>query len=491
MQLDSSPEQTYDVIFIGGGITGLGAAWQLARAAGPPLRLLLLEASGRWGGKIDSGRFPGPHGGADFIADAGPESFITRKPEAWELAGALGLQDGLVDPGGETRHMYLLDGGQIKAVPLSPFKFIGSDLLSWPGKLRLLAEPFVPARTDDADESLADFATRRLGPEAATRMIGPILAGIYNTDPEQQSILTTSPVMREMEREHGGLFRGALARLRARRKERRAHPEKARPSFVTFRDGAEVLVERLAAALQGAPGCELRLDTPARRVEAAGDGYRVELPGGETAAAAALVLAAPANVSAGLLGGLAPEAAAGLRRIDHKHIGTISLAYPAEAVRTAFPINGLMVPRRAQRRIDAVTFTSNKMPWRAPQGYALLRVFFGGADPGMVELPETALRTAVLAELKDLFGFTAVPLDDYLVRWPLGFPQAAVGHLDLVDEIEAALPPGVFTAGSSYRGIGVPDCIRQGQRAADAARAYLLTLQRLNAETLHPHPTPF
>lgn len=170
------------VIVIGGGITGLSVCWYLQSRSDQPLDISLIESSPYLGGKMITKKIKIPEG--TFIIDAGPESFVTRKPEAWELALELGLDDEIIDPGSETRNMYVLDGGKPKMIPLSPPAFISSNLLSIRGKLRMALEPVIPARKDHEDESLADFVTRRLGKEALDKMIGPVLAGIYNTDPD-------------------------------------------------------------------------------------------------------------------------------------------------------------------------------------------------------------------------------------------------------------------------------------------------------------------
>lgn len=459
------------VVVIGGGITGLAAAWALRQRAGAAVALTVLEAAGRWGGKVETHVMPGPQGGR-FLADAGPESFITRKREAWDLAHALGLQDRLIDPGSETRDIYVLDAGRPHKVPLNPALFVTSPLLSFGGKLRLLAEPFIPARRDDGDESLAEFASRRLGREAMEKFIGPILAGIYNTDPATQSVLTTSPVMREMEKENGSLVAGALARMRAKRRAR-ARGEALPPAFVTFREGAQELVDALVRQLSADPLCVLRLNASAWRLRRNGGQYVVELAEAEPVLADAVIVATPANAAAGLLREAAPESAAGLARIRHTDIGTLSLAYRGADARLPFRLNGLMIPRREKRRIDAVTWTSAKMPDRAPHGYELVRVFFGAGAPATLALDDAALLSAVRDELRALIGLDAAPIDYRVSRWPASFPQADVGHLNRVDEIERQLPPGLFLAGSSYRGLGVPDCIRQGLAAAQLTIAGL------------------
>ena len=464
-----------EIVILGGGITGLSAAWEL-QCDGNPVRYTLIEKADRWGGKIETIRLPGSNG-REFISDAGPESFITRKPDVWDLAVELELEDSVLDPGSETRNMYVLDGGKPVEIPLQPAKFLRSSLLSPRGKLRMLAEPFIPAKRDNEDKSLASFVTRRLGAEALEKIIGPVLAGIYNTDPKTQSVLTTSPIMREMENEFGGLFRGAFGRARINRKHKAALIAEGKtvpPRFMTFMSGAEELVLRLVSRLEG----DMKLQTEVVSIQGvAGSepgregGFRIRLRSGDVIPAAAIVFATPANATADLIKPISPKAAGLLQQIPHHNIGTISLVFREEEISFRKPVNGLMIPRREARRIDAVTWTSNKMPERSIPGFALLRVFFGGSDPEMVNLEDAELLSAVLDELKALLGIAASPVKFGISRWPGSFPQAAVGHLDLVDEIETALPDGLYVAGSSFRGIGVPDCIASG-RAAAPRRGY-------------------
>lgn len=452
---------TPHILIIGGGISGLSAAWEIQQRAGERVRLTLLEADSRFGGKVLTQTMPAPNGG-QFIIDAGPESFVTRKPAAWQLTRELGLQALAMNPGNEAAGTYVLDGGKPRPLPLSPSAFVKSDLLSWRGKLRMLAEPFIPPKRDGGDESLADFVTRRLGREALDKFIGPVLGGIYNSNPETQSILVTSPIMRELEA-HGSLVRGTIRHMRARREAAKA-PDAPPFRFLGFTPGAESLIKALTVQLQA----DLRLNTVVVGLEMASKGTAVvHLASGESIIADAVIMTTPANVAAKLLTAVAPAASAHLRQIRHVHIGTISLAYPAEAIAHTAPMRGLMIPRREKRRIDAVTWTSAKVPGRAPVGYALLRVFFGGGLPETVTMPESDLLPVVQEELADLLQIKADPLDYRLARWPDSYPQADVGHLARVTEIERLLPAPFYVTGSAYRGLAVPDCIQQ---ARDMAR---------------------
>ncbi len=464
--MENKTENRPSVVVIGGGITGLSAAWELQKSQGA-LDITVLEQSSRWGGKVITDTLAGPNGG-QFIIDAGPESFITRKPELWELVHELGIEEDIVDPGSETRDMFILDQGRPVAVPLAPLKFILSPLMTARGKLRLLAEPFMPAKRDEGDESLAEFADRRLGREARQKFIGPILAGIYNTDPEKQSILTTSPIMREMEKEAGSLFKAAFRRMLAARKQNREGKLK-RPRFITFQNGAQRVIDVLVEKLDA----DLRLNAAVESVEIEGGRYHLALSDGNQMAADAVLIAAPANAASKMLRGSVPAASEELAAIRHENIGTISLAYREEDMPPGLEINGLMIPRREKRSIDAITFTSRKMPSRAPSGFVLLRVFFGGGAPSVAELDDEALVGTVRKELEDLLGITASPVITGAQRWLKSFPQADVGHLDRVRVIHDLLPPGIYVTGSSYYGIGVPDCIRQGKEAAHKAIDFL------------------
>lgn len=441
-----------DLVIIGGGIAGLAAAWE---AQGRGLDYVIVEAGDHWGGKIVTRELPAPKGNGRFVVDGGPESFVTRKPEVWDLAHELGLGDELVNPGSETRNIFVLDAGRPQPVPLTPKTFLTTPLLSAKGKLRMMAEPFVRPRRDDGDESLQSFVSRRLGVEAATKVMGPILAGIYNTDPQSQSVLVASPVMREMEAASGSLVKATVGKIFARRKQ--SGPK--RPSFVTFAGGAGRLVDALVNQLTG----QLILGVAAERVSASKGGYRVGFADGSELVGHRVLLATQANVAAHLLGEFG-DVAGKLEEIRHTDIGTAMLVYQDADATASLGIQGVMVPRSERRRIDAITFPGRKSPERGVPGYTMVRVFFGASDPTMLTLSDDALITAVGGELRSMVGIEGVPVEYTIFRWPGQFGQADVGHLDRVDLIEDLLPPGIAVAGGAFRGVGVPDCIRQGRQ---------------------------
>lgn len=453
----------YDVVVIGGGITGLSAAWALQQAA---LRYAVLEESPRWGGKIHTERVEGV-GGAPFILEAGADAFLTRKPWVFELARELGLEDRIQPVNGDGEGTFVLHRGQPVPLPagltlLAPTRllpFLRSPLFSLGGKLRAVCDLFIPPRRLEDDESLADFVLRRLGAEMLDKLGEPLLAGVFNGDPSRLSIRATFPQFPALEREYGSVIRGA--RVKA------AQAAPAEPPFISFKTGAGELIDALTAQLRG----DLCLNASVRHIERGEAGmYRLILTNGKALETRAIITATPPFVTAKLLREIAPRAACALDAIPCSGIGTAYFAYRREAVPRPLNGLGLLVPRSERRCIDGVTYTTSKWAGRAPADHVLLRVFFGGARTrDMLDLDDAALVTALRAELKAILGITAAPLFERIYRWRNAYPQYEIGHLERVEEAEKALPAGIILAGSAYRGIGVPDCVRQGREAARLA----------------------
>lgn len=482
------PSDTPHVVIVGGGITGLSAAFylqQAARAAGIALSYTLVERDDRLGGKIHTDTIDGAAYGAPgaFVVEAGPDSFIVQKPEALQLVHDLGLADRIMDVNEQRRSVHVLVKGRRIPLPdglslLAPTKllpFALSPLISLRGKLRMALDLLIPPRRDDADETLADFVRRRFGSEALDKIGEPLLAGIHSSEAERQSMMATFPRFRALERKHGSLIRG----MRAHRP-----PPGSRPSpFATLRGGVGELVAALARALDGrllagrgvASLSYLPSEDPA---------YRLRLDDGATLAADAVILTAPAFAAAELVAPFQPDLAEGLRQIRYATTATVSLAYPRAAVGDALDAVGLIIPRSEGCRINACTITSVKFSHRAPGDYALLRVFFGGArNPDVVALDDAAIVALARDELRAIYGIAADPLFSRIYRWQRSNPQYELGHLERVDALDRACPPGLLLAGSAYRGVGIPDCIRQGREAAERAVADLRErVQRMRFE---------
>jgi len=462
-------------VVIGGGISGLAAAYYLQREAKEhdlPLNITLIEGERRLGGKIRTERDDG------FILEGGPDSFVSTKPWAVELCTELGIEHRLMGSNSADKAVFVLQGGKLVSLPeglsmMIPSKFwpiFRSPLLSRVGKLRLALDLILPARRDREDETIGGLVTRRLGREAFERLIEPLLSGIYAGDGDRLSVQATFPWLKDLELRYGGLTRGALALRRATR------PAQGSPArgntFLTFPTGLSELSEALAGRLSEA---ELMLGDSARALTRAGDGYAVATERGGLVQADVLILATPAYVTAKIVRACQPGLAELLGEIEFATTATVSLAYRQPDLPSRLNGHGYAIPRLEGRLALACTWTSTKFPGRAPEGYALLRVFLGRAGT-KEQLPVDAelLCEAAREEVASTLHITSQPLLTRVHRWPRGMPQYNLGHPQRLTAIQHALEklPGVFLAGASYRGVGIPDCIYSGKRAAEGAIAY-------------------
>ena len=457
------------IAIVGGGITGLAAAYFLkerAQVLQRPVEIVLIEAAGRLGGKIVTERVQG------FLIEGGPDAFLTQKPWALQLCERLGLADQLVAPRpGKT---YVLLGGKLRRLPegamgLVPTRlgsFLKSDLFSAWGKLRMGLDLLIPPRRDGQDESLASFIRRRLGREALERLAEPLLAGVYAADPDRLSLLATFPRLREMERRYGNLTKGVL---RQRRNLRRSSTsdEKPRPVFMTLRAGLSRLIDALNAQIEAqviTGQCVVELE----RVGTAD--YRLTLADGRKLVADAVVLTTPAYVTAELLEALSPEAAELLAEIPYVSTAVVTLAFRRRDIEHPLDGTGFVVPRVEGRAITACTWSSSKWPGRAPQGFVLLRGFFRhNGQENVLQLSDDGLIDLAIRELRDLLGLRGEPALARVHCWPKAMPQYHVGHVERLAQIESALREhsGIWLAGAAYRGIGLPDCIHQGAQIAE------------------------
>lgn len=460
------------VVIVGGGISGLSAAWYLqnqAQAQGIELNCTVLEATNRWGGKIQTEQIDG-FARQPFVIEGGPDSFLTQKPWALQLARALGLEDRLLGTNDHARHVYVLNKGKPVLLPdgvllIVPTKFMPfavSPLISPLGKLRMGLDWFIPPKTDDLDETLADFVRRRLGNEALDKIAEPLMSGIYNAEADRQSILATFPRFRQLEKEHGSLIRGMLA---SRRKQPSAASTNHQIStFMSLRDGTQELITALLSKLTG----DLRANCRVTQIEPTlSETYTLHLNNSETIDADAVIFTTPAFITSELLRPIAPDAAKKLASIRYVSTGTISLAFHHSDVQRPLNGFGLVIPQSEQRPINAITLSSTKFDHRAPEGFVLLRVFFGGSrSPESMALDDDELLHVVRQELRAILGIEAVPLFHRIYRWFNANPQYDLGHLERVAAIEASLLPNIYVTGSAYRGVGMPDCVYQSQQIA-------------------------
>jgi protoporphyrinogen/coproporphyrinogen III oxidase len=468
MRGNESVDQSSGVAIVGGGISGLAAAHYLARHH-PDLNMTLIEQDRRLGGKIVTERFDG------FVVEGGPDSFLSSKPRGLGLATELGLEDRLQGTDEAKRRTWVMFGGQLHRLPeglsgLVPSRLkplLESDLFSPVGKERLWQEPFIPAREGDEDESLASFMTRRFGREVYDRMIEPLMAGIYAGDGEQLSLAATFPQLRRLELHWGSLVKGIKA----------TSPPGAsgtgRPAFLTPMGGMGELVDAVHQRILNVciwEGVRVRSICERR------SGFALQLHNGSWIDVAAVIVATPAHVAAEILAGTDGVMADTLAAIPHVSSATVSLAYRTAQVPGALEGYGYVVPRQEGRAVLASTWTSTKFRHRAPEGHVLIRVFIGrsGAEEALAGTDESLVELA-RAEVEDVLGARDVPSFHRVFRWTNGMPQYTMGHLERVATIEERMQqhPGLFIAGNAFRGVGIPDCIESGERAARAAADYI------------------
>jgi oxygen-dependent protoporphyrinogen oxidase len=454
---------------IGGGIAGLAAAHravELARERGRVLELTLFEAGDRLGGTIQTDRYEG------FLVECGPDSFLSEKPWALALCKRLGIEDRLVRTDDRFRRTYVAFRGRLHPLPdgfqlLAPTRlgpFVRSGLFSWPGKLRMAMDLFLP-RGGDPDESLGGFVRRRLGSEALERVAQPLVAGIYTADPDVLSLAATMPRFLELERRERSLILGLW------RGSRRAPAEAAGASgarwslFVTFDEGMEEFTRALGDRL---PPESIRLKARVADVTREGPGWRLGLVDGPAATADAVIIATESHQAGRMLRYTDPGLAHLLDGIPYASSATVTLGWRRSDIPHPLDGFGFVVPQIERRPIIACTFSSVKYPGRAPEGFALLRVFMGGAlNEAVLQGDDETLTRVARAELGELLGVTAPPLFSRVSRFPKAMPQYHVGHLARVDAIEGCLRahPGLELVGGAYRGVGISDCVRSGEEA--------------------------
>ncbi len=462
------------VVIVGAGIAGLAAAWTLQKKSHGAVRCLVMERGLHPGGKIVSEYHD------DFLVERGPDSFIVQKPDALELCRELGLEERLLGSNMEQRTTYVWSRGRLHPLPegmmlVAPAKVLPvlrSRLLSWPGKLRMGMEYFIPARKPDApEESLAAFVRRRLGQEALEKIATPLMAGIHAADPERLSLQSTFPVFLEMERKHGGLLRAMRSRRQAQKKNaaQGGLHRVAGPMFYSLRGGLQQMTDALAARLE--PGT-LRLGESVETITRQDERYLLTMGNGQKLHADAVILAAPAYAAAQMIEALDAPLAEKLRAIRYVSTATVSLAYRRSEIPHALDGYGFVIPRTEHRSITACSWSSVKFRDRAPEDRVLLRVFLGGAGAEhLAEQGEAELIDRARVELRTTMGIVAHPLLATAHCWWKANPQYELGHAALVKEIErrAAQHDGLYLVGAAYHGAGIPDCIRSGKDAAAVA----------------------
>jgi protoporphyrinogen/coproporphyrinogen III oxidase len=456
------------VVVIGGGIAGISAAYYASKY--PDVQVTLLESDSRWGGKILTDR--ATYDAGQFIIEGGPDTFLATKPWGVALCKELGLSDRLHGTNPQKKNTYVLHrnrllplpDGLAMMIPTNIEAILKSRLVSWLGKARMGLDFVLPPRAVNGDETLGAFVSRRLGREAYENLIEPLMSGIYAGDGDQLSLASTFPYLRDLELKYGSLARGAL---KMGGQSSGKSVQGSRSAFLTPTTGLAEIVEKLVEYLTS-NGADLRLSTKVIKITNSQLRYIVELEDGSNLESDSLVLATPAFISGRLIASIDPSLASDLQTIPYVSTATVSLAYHLPSVPRDLDGYGYVIPRREGRRALACTWTSTKFPHRAPEGYALIRVFVGRAGQD-IPWKESDLLALAKEELQLTLGIQAEPLLQRVFVWDKAMPQYNLGHPETLSRIDAALVnhPGLALAGNGYRGIGIPDCIHSGELAVE------------------------
>jgi oxygen-dependent protoporphyrinogen oxidase len=460
------------IAIIGGGITGLSAAHRLMELSSESktrLDLLLFEGRSKLGGVISTKRADG------FLIEEGPDSFITTKPWALDLSRRLGLESELIPTSEENRRTYVVKRGKLIHVPdgflmLAPthlLSFLKSPLFTWRGKLRTALEIVLPRRSGKSDESLASFVTRRFGREVLDVVAQPLVSGIYTADPKTLSLKATFPQFLELEQKHGSVIR-ALIREKNKRNTPTSGESGARYSlFLSFKSGMETLIENLGSGL---PRKSLKLGKTITRLEPSKKGWALMTDGGKMIEADGVIIALASNKAYRLLDRFDSPLAKELSQIRYESSVVINLGYNLKDISYDLDGFGFVVPIVERRPILACSFSSLKFRERAPAGRLLLRCFMGGAtNLEIYERDDNWLMKTAHEEMCELLGVSDKPVLKMVSRYYQSMPQYFVGHLDLVSKIKGRVNKykSLDLAGNAYGGVGIPDCINSGEKAAE------------------------
>lgn len=439
------------VVIVGAGISGLATAEEI-RSRDPGAEIVVLEAGGRAGGKVWTEMSP-----EGYLCEWGVNGFLDKSAPTRELCKAAGVQSVPSDDSAKRRYVY--SEGRLHKLPEKPPEFIASKLLSVRGKLRVVGEVFAGS-SDEDDETLAAFGTRRLGREAFEKLIDPMASGVFAGDATTMSLKSCFPRIREVEEEYGSLIRGLVKlQIKARRAGSKNAPGPAPSGTLTsFQTGMSELTDTLTRQL----GQRVRLNSPVSGITREASRYLLQLADGRQEEADVVVVAAPAYAQAPMLADLSPDLAGRIAEIPYPPVTVVCLGYAEERIGGAPDGFGFLVPSREGRSILGTVIDSNVFPGRAPAGCVLLRTLVGGArTPELAELPDEQLRDRVLQDLRDILGLRAEPDFVGIFRHERAIPQYRVGHASRLQDIETMRAgfPGLVLSGNAYRGVSLNDCI--------------------------------
>lgn len=479
------------VMVIGGGIAGLGAAYKFKRAQdeGHEVKFTLVEREPRLGGKIITeyvkDEWAGKGDGC-FIVDGGPDCFLTEKPAAHRIAKLTGVFDQELPTDDSKKRTWILSKGRLHQLPdgvmmFAPTQFapfMTTGLFSFPGKLRMGLDLLIPPKkrwpegesAKDHDETLKSFVVRRMGRECLDRLAEPLVGGVHASDPAMMSLAATFPRLLEMEQRYGSMIGGFVEASRKAAEMRKKYPPaagvKPRTFFTSFSRGMQTLTDAMAA---GAGIDRIVLNQPVKSIARSNFGWQVFFADGSSRDVDAIVIATESWAAEPLMRPIDPEIAEALAAIPSTSSATVSLGFWANEVGIDMNAFGVLCPNIEGRSLMAATYSSSKWRGRAPAGKVLLRGFVGGPhNQHILHKRDDELVDIVQSELREILGVRGTPLFSRVYRWNKGMPQYILGHLDRVSLIEqrSARIEGLALAGGSYRGVGLPNCIESGERAA-------------------------
>ncbi|WP_141433136.1 protoporphyrinogen oxidase [Bacillus sp. 03113] len=463
------------VVIIGGGITGLSTAYYLQKHAREnqwPIEVTLVEASHRLGGKIQTIVKDG------YVIEKGPDSFLARKQSASRLAKEVGMSDHLVhNASGQSfvlvnERLFPMPGGSIMGIPTQIAPFVTTGLFSAVGKLRAAADFILPRSNAVQDQSLGQFFRRRLGNEVVENLIEPLLSGIYAGDIDQLSLMSTFPQFYQVEQKYRSLILGMKQASNAAPNKEKKTEKKSNGLFLTFNTGLSSFVDAIESSLEASSVLKGFRVEDIKKQET---GYQVDLNGGESLFADSIVMAVPHQVTQSLFSKY--ELFDCLKDMPSTSVATVALAFDQKAIKKDINGTGFVVSRNSDYTITACTWTHKKWPHTTPDGKVLLRCYIGrSGDQTVVDLSDDQIVKIVLEDLNRTMDISMDPEFVIISRWNDSMPQYTVGHKQRIEMIKARVKeelPGIILAGSSYEGLGLPDCIDQGESAVKEAFTYL------------------
>jgi oxygen-dependent protoporphyrinogen oxidase len=454
-----------EALIIGGGISGL----TVLHASGlieRPECCELWEGAGRLGGTIGTDRAQG------YSVDWGPNGFLDREPLTLRLADEVGLKDLLEPANSKSEKRFIVKHGRLHPVPFSPAKMLATGLLSPLEKARVFCEPLIPARRDDGDESVFDFAARRIGRAAAETFVDPMVSGIHGGLARELSLPSCFPIMREMEIRYGSLVKALIARRREKRRSLKTQSAAGMKSggpagpgghLTSFKSGFDVIIQRLADRLQPA----IRKNKQVAWIRRKEDGWEIADQTGQTARASRVVIACPTYAAAAILKDFDSDLSAAFEAIPYAAIIVVATGHRREDVRHPLDGFGFLIPRSQGMRTLGSIWTSSIFSGRAPEGFVQFRSMLGGAgDPSVLELSDDQLWNTLRTELDPLIGIKNDPSFVRVYRWERGIPQFKLGHRERRARIERLVSrhPGLFVAGNAYYGVGLNDCVKMAYK---------------------------